>query len=133
MVRPEAPARRGRELRRRYTAADLAVLTREETTRFAPGGDGDPQADVVLAWQLLYRLEPELYDRLVRAERLHPDILGWLPRDADRIVEVGAGSGRLTLQLAGRGRELVAIEPAGRCASCCGGSSAKPGTETAPG
>ena len=113
MVRPEAPARRGRELRRRYTAADLAVLTREETTRFAPGGDGDPQADVVLAWQLLYRLEPELYDRLVRAERLHPDILGWLPRDADRIVEVGAGSGRLTLQLAGRGRELVAIEPAG--------------------
>jgi SAM-dependent methyltransferase len=99
-------------LRRRYTAADLKVLTREEASRFAPNGDGDPQADVVLAWELLYRLEPELYDRLVRTERLHPGILGWLPRDADRIVEVGAGSGRLTLQLAGRGRELVAIEPA---------------------
>jgi SAM-dependent methyltransferase len=99
-------------LRRRYTGADLEVLTREEANRFAPGGHGDPQADVTLAWELLYRLEPELYDRLISAERLHPGILGWLPRAADRIVEVGAGSGRLTLQLTGRVRELVAVEPA---------------------
>jgi SAM-dependent methyltransferase len=97
-------------LRCRYTPADLAVLTGDEARRFAV--DGDPRADVTLAWELLYRLEPELYDRLARAERLHPGILGWLPRDADRIVEVGAGSGRLTLDLIDRGREVVAIEPA---------------------
>jgi SAM-dependent methyltransferase len=98
-------------LRRRYTPADLRVLTRDEARLFA-GGDGDPRADVTLAWELLYRLEPELYDRLARAERLHPGVLGWLPRHADRIVEVGAGSGRLTLDLIGRGQEVVAIEPA---------------------
>jgi SAM-dependent methyltransferase len=39
-------------------------------------------------------------------------VLGWLPRHADRIVEVGAGAGRLTLELIGRGQEVVAIEPA---------------------
>ena len=72
---PETPLRRGRELRKRYTAADLSVLTREEARRFVPRGDGDPQLDLTLAWELLYRLEPELYDRLVSAERLHPGVL----------------------------------------------------------
>jgi SAM-dependent methyltransferase len=80
--------------------------------RFAPGEGGDPRADLTLAWELLYRLEPELYDRMATAERLHPGIADWLPRSADRIVEVGAGSGRLTLELINRGREVVAIEPA---------------------
>jgi SAM-dependent methyltransferase len=101
----------GRDLRRRYTAGDLAVLTRDEARRFVPDGDGDPQADITLAWELLYRLEPELYDRLATAERLHPAVLAWLPAAADRIVEVGAGTGRLTLELLGRGREILAIEP----------------------
>jgi SAM-dependent methyltransferase len=99
------------ELNRRYTAQDLAVLTRDEASRFLPEGGGDPQADPALAWELLYRLEPELYDRLATAERLHPGILGWLPAAVDRIVEVGAGTGRLTLELLGRGSEVVAIEP----------------------
>jgi SAM-dependent methyltransferase len=98
-------------LRRRYTAEDLAVFTRDEASRFIPGGGGEPQTDVTLAWELLYRLEPDLYDRLATAERLHPGILGWLPSSADRIVEVGAGTGRLTLDLLGHGLELVAIEP----------------------
>jgi SAM-dependent methyltransferase len=99
------------ELGRRYTAGDLAVLTREEARRFVPEGGGDPQADATLAWELLYRLEPELYDRLATAERLHPGVLGWLPRAADLIVEVGAGTGRLTLELLDRGKDVVAIEP----------------------
>jgi len=87
------------------------VFTRDEASRFLPAGHGDPQADDTLAWELLYRLEPELYDRLATAERLHPGVVDWLPRAADRIVEVGAGTGRLTLDLVDRGREVVAIEP----------------------
>jgi SAM-dependent methyltransferase len=114
VITPETPsASPGRELRRRYTAADLGVLSHDEVSRFAPHRGGDPQADVTLAWELLYRLEPELYDRLVGAEWLHPGVLEWLPQTADRIVEVGAGTGRLTLELVERGREVVAIEPAG--------------------
>jgi SAM-dependent methyltransferase len=86
------------------------VLTPEEGSRLVPDG-GDPQSDVMLAWELLYRLEPELYDRLATAEHLHPGILRWLPARVDKIVEVGSGTGRLTLELLDRGREIVAIEP----------------------
>ena len=112
MITSEDPARLGRELSTRYTTADLSVLTREEARRFAPDGGCDPRADLTLAWELLYRLEPELYERMASAERLHPGIADWLPCSADRIVEVGAGSGRLTMELISRGREVVAIEPA---------------------
>jgi SAM-dependent methyltransferase len=108
---PEAPPRRARGVRGRYTTADLQAFTADEARRFV-GQVRDPRADPALAWELLYRLEPELYDRLVRAERIHPGVLRWLPRDIDRIVEVGAGSGRLTLELLGRADEIVAIEPA---------------------
>ena len=109
---PEASVRPGAELRRRYTTADLGVFTRDEAIRFVPRGDGDPQDDMVLAWELLYRLEPELYDRLARAERLHPRVVGWLPCGVNRIAEVGAGTGRLTMELIERGQHIVAVEPA---------------------
>jgi SAM-dependent methyltransferase len=102
----------GRELRLRYTAADLRVLSPDEASRFVPGSGGDPQADADLAWNLLYRLEPELYDRLASAERLHPGILGWLPRSVNRITEIAAGTGRLTIGLIDHAREIVAVEPA---------------------
>src|SRR5215469_18617760 len=90
----EARASAYQELLSRYTVDDLRVFTREEAARFTPDGDGDPRTDAPLAWELLYRLEPELYDRLACAERLHPDVLAWLPRDVGRIAEVGAGTGR---------------------------------------
>jgi SAM-dependent methyltransferase len=109
---PEASARPGAELRSRYTAADLGVFTRDEASRFVPHGDGDPQDDMVLAWELLYRIEPELYDRLASAEQLHPRVVGWLPSGVNRIAEVGAGTGRLTMQLIERGQHIVAVEPA---------------------
>ena len=112
MITTETPPRRGREVGRRYFTADLGVLTPDEAKRFVPRGGGDPQADIALAWELLYRLEPELYDRLASAERLHPDVVGWLPHNLERIVEVGAGTGRLTLELIDRAREVVAVEPA---------------------
>ena len=78
-------------MRGRYSARDLRVLTRDEARRFAPEAGGDPQTDVTLAWELLYRLEPELYERMATAERLHPGIADWLPASVSRIVEVGAG------------------------------------------
>ena len=105
MTRPEA-------LLRRYTPADTEVFTREEASRFSPHGTGDPRKDAELAWELLYRLEPELYDRLASAERLHPGVVNWLPRDVDQIVEVGAGTGRLTMELVERGQRVTAVEPA---------------------
>jgi SAM-dependent methyltransferase len=99
-------------LSRRYSASDLAILSEDERARFLDGGPPDPQRNPTLAWELLYRLEPDRYDRLVRAERLHPGILDWLPAHVDRIVEVGPGSGRLTLPLVSRCNHLTAVEPA---------------------
>jgi SAM-dependent methyltransferase len=119
VAKPEAPApgagtrgKAGRALLDRYTVADLGVLTRDEASRFSPHGEGDPRQDAALAWELLYRLEPGLYDRLASAERLHPGVIDWLPRGVDQIVEVGAGTGRLTMRLIERGRRVVAVEPA---------------------
>jgi SAM-dependent methyltransferase len=108
----EVLSRRGRDLRARYTVADLDALSANEARRFLGHGPGPARLDLPLAWELLYRLEPDLYDRLASAERLHPAVIGWLPTGIDQIVEVGAGTGRLTLELLGRGREIVAIEPA---------------------
>jgi SAM-dependent methyltransferase len=112
VITSEIPLRRPDDLRWRYAASDRGVFTPDEAGRFLPRGTGDPRVDVDLAWELLYRLEPELYDRLVSVERLHPAILDWLPSGVERIVEVGAGTGRLTLELIERGREVLAIEPA---------------------
>jgi SAM-dependent methyltransferase len=106
-------ARRRLEVGRRYSPAELDVLTDDEAKRFALGDGADPRSDPTLAWELLYRLEPELYERLAAAERLHPGVLAWLPHDLERIVEVGAGTGRLTVELVARAREVLAIEPAG--------------------
>lgn len=111
MVDITPTTRRGVELSRRYTKADLNVLTEEEACRFV-GDGGGPRDDSALAWELLYRLEPELYDRLVQAERIHPAILEWLPRHVARIVEVAPGTGRLTAALLERCDHLIAVEPA---------------------
>ena len=99
-------------LTQRYSVADLRVFSAEESRRFLAGTVADPQRNPALAWELLYRLEPDLYDRLVGAEPLHPGILEWLPLHVPRIIEIGAGTGRLTLDLVGRCDQLTAIEPA---------------------
>ena len=96
----------------RYSREDMAAISPDERRRLFIEDRADPERDPGLAWELLYRLEPELYDRLAVAEHLHPDILQWLPNHVERIVEVGAGSGRLTLELVNRCNELTAIEPA---------------------
>jgi SAM-dependent methyltransferase len=92
----------------RYGTADLEAFTPDERARFAPDGIVTEDA----AWQLLYRLEPELYERLIAGERIHPDVLRWLPEQVSRGLEIAAGSGRLTAHLEPRCDELVVVEPA---------------------
>jgi SAM-dependent methyltransferase len=107
---------------RRYRPEDLSVLTPQEWNRWiGPFGLGPADVDGVrrawpsireaLAWELLYRIEPGLYERLVAGERIHRGIVEWLP-SVDRVVEVGAGSGRLTVQLARSDGHVIAVEPA---------------------
>src|SRR5215472_3231809 len=50
-------------------------------------------------WYLAYELAPDLWDRLARAERIAPALLADLTADGGRVLEVGAGSGRLTTDL----------------------------------
>jgi len=58
----------------------------------------------------VYRLEPELYERLVRGGATsYPGILEWLPQELNRVVEIGAGAGRLTMQLVSRTESMVAV------------------------
>ncbi len=99
-------------LLQRYSRDDVAVFSSEERRHLGIGDDADPQNDAPMAWELLYRLEPDRYERLVSAEHLHPCIVHWLPAHVDRIVEIGAGTGRLTVELVKRCRVLTAIEPA---------------------
>ena len=104
-------ARRTTELTQRYDADDVSIFSAAERARFLRCGAPDSPIDRSLAFELLYRLEPELWERLVAAERIHPAVLEWLPR-VDRVVEVGAGTGRLTSHLLTRCARLVAVEPA---------------------
>ncbi|HVL81716.1 MAG TPA: class I SAM-dependent methyltransferase [Actinomycetota bacterium] len=95
-------------LGRRYGPEHLRVFTPEERDRFRT----DVPIDESTAWELLYRWEPELYDRLVAGERVHPGIWEVFPTRVGRALEVGAGTGRLTLELARRCEEVLAVEPA---------------------
>ena len=90
----------------RYHERDLDIFTPDERERF-----GDT-LDETVAWQLLYRMEPDLYERLIAGEHIHPDVLDWLPRHVHHCVEIGAGTGRLTRVLQPRCDRLIAVEPA---------------------
>jgi hypothetical protein len=64
-----------------------------------------------LFWPMVYELEPELWDAVGQAEPIHPSILAKLEVDGRRVLEVAAGSGRLTVFLCHRAAELVCVEP----------------------
>jgi len=82
-------------------------------------GDREVRERILRAsfWTLVYHLEPEMWDALARAEPIHPGVLAALPAARGRVLEVGAGSGRLTTHLAERSASLIAIEPSAGLAS----------------
>src|ERR1035438_9462568 len=95
---PVETVRRTIELAQRYSVGDVRIFSSAERARFLRDGIPDLPLDRSLSFELLYRLEPELYERLVAAERIHPAVLEWLPR-GERAGEVGAGTGRPTTVL----------------------------------
>ena len=88
------------QLQKRLTRAEPAPDAQEARRRLVAGA----------FWLLVYGLEPQLWDALSRAEPVPPELIDALPA-ADHVLEVAAGTGRLTSSLVGRSGELVAIEP----------------------
>lgn len=118
----------------RYSLDDVARLPAEYLAR-VPAGErdaaarGDAEAAErlrrALFWPMVYEFDPELWDAVSQAEPIHPGILAKLEIDGRRLLEVAAGSGRLTGYLCPRAAELICIEPSsglrrilsGRCPS----------------
>lgn len=105
---------------RRFSVDDVARLPREqlenvpaEELAAAAAGDSGAAERVrrALFWPLVYEYAPELWDRLAGVEPLHPGVLAALRIEGRRVVEIGAGGGRLTLHLVGPASEVVCVEP----------------------
>jgi SAM-dependent methyltransferase len=92
----------------------LAALPDEERM-LVEGGDAAATKRFFRAsfWTLVYNLLPDRWDELSRVEPIHPGVLDALPADGARVLEIGAGSGRLTVNLVTRARSLIAVEPVG--------------------
>jgi SAM-dependent methyltransferase len=119
---------------RRYSLDDLARLPAEYLAG-VPAGErdaatsGNPEAAErlrrALFWPMVYEFDPELWDAVSQAEPIHPGVLAKLQIDGRRVLEVAAGSGRLTVYLCPRAAKLICIEPSsglrriltGRCPS----------------
>ena len=110
---------------RRYTLDDIrrlpAAVRRHELADAPPGEfdrarAGDPlsveRVMKAMFWPCVYHLEPELWDALAAVEPIHPEILRELEVPTAGVLEIGAGSGRLTSFLAQRSSGVVAVEPA---------------------
>ena len=99
----------------RYGPEHLGAIPEEPLNHLLPESERQrpwPQTASRLAWELLYWNEPELYEQLVEGEPLHPGLFRELPLDGAEVLEVGAGTGRLTLPCASRARLVHAVEPA---------------------
>jgi hypothetical protein len=104
----------------RYSLDDIARLPAQYLTA-VPTGERDAAARGnaeaaqrlrrALFWPMVYELEPELWDAVSQAEPVHPGILAQLEIEGRRVLEVAAGSGRLTVYLCPRAAELVCVEP----------------------
>ena len=109
---------------RRYTLGDVSRLpdgVRRRELACVPPGEFDracagdrPSADRVVKamfWPCIYHLEPELWDALAGAEPIHPDVLRQIEVPTTGVLEIGAGSGRLTNFLAQHAGRVLAVEP----------------------
>ena len=104
----------------RYSLDDIARLPTQYLAGI-PAGEreaatrGDVEAARrlrrALFWPMVYELEPELWDAVSQAEPIHPGVLAQLEIEGRRVLEVAAGSGRLTVYLCPRAGELVCVEP----------------------
>ena len=85
----------------------------EDDRRLVEQGDREATRRLVRAsfWTLVYHLLPERWDALSRIEPIHPGVIAALPADGARVLEVAAGTGRLTVHLAARARIVIAVEP----------------------
>jgi SAM-dependent methyltransferase len=91
---------------------ELARIPQAELDLLAVGdGEAGDRVLRALFWTLVYHLEPERWDGLAMAEPIHPGVIAALPAARGRVLEIGAGSGRLTSHLAMRCPSMVAIEP----------------------
>jgi len=91
---------------------ELARVPRAELDLLASGAsEAGDRILKALFWTLVYHLEPERWDALASVEPIHPRVLAAIPSPRGRVLEVGAGSGRLTVHLAERCPSLIAIEP----------------------
>jgi len=78
----------------------------------APGREAAARRLVgALFWTLVYELEPDRWVALADAEPIAPELLGDLPAAGARVVEAGAGAGRLTVHLLTVAATVVAVEP----------------------
>jgi len=80
----------------------VAPVEREEAARRLVRG---------LFWYIAYELAPDLWDRLAASEPVSPELVAALPADGLRVLDVGAGTGRLSAALEPRAALLVAVEP----------------------
>ncbi len=67
--------------------------------------------DHVAPYDVTADLRADEYDRL-DPEKIYAQLLPCLPRQGGDVLDVGAGSGRDALWLAGKGYRVVAVEPA---------------------
>jgi len=88
-----------------------AVPSREREAASRGNAEAAERLRRALFWPMVYELEPELWDAVSQAEPIHPGILLRLQVDGRRVLEVAAGSGRLTVYLCPRAAELVCVEP----------------------
>jgi SAM-dependent methyltransferase len=99
---------------RHFSIDDVARLpdsVRAHEMSRVPAGEPDDRVVRALFWTLVYHLEPEKWDHLARFEPIHPALIDALPSGLDTALDVGAGSGRLTMHLVERSRHVTVVEP----------------------